>query len=560
VLTRHPDAAAVSAVLTRGFPGRLLHLFALEQEYLRRAKGLRPEPAYLLLSDHQGGFPRFGFYLDGEKKADVGWVDLHRRSNVSGAFGAMDQIFPHELLHVIVRQLAGEPRDSGGNQVHAIGVRTDPVNAFSEGFAEHVQVLAVDDPEVVPGTLALRADPDPLARVTHEAVAYRRDMSSRWLPVRPSQLRFLLWFSSGEQAWRYHAVKSNAFARLAAVPPSLLGRDDKYDAYLLHSVIPGGADGEPKPAAAMLSTEGVVAHLFWQFVTDDALQRRYAAEALYERFGTTRADVAPLENVYLKLFVALAEGRPSTTAELLRSYVALFPEDADDVARVVRGALLGQDLPPVSAELWLANDALSTGTSLFDQYRGMPRSHTFDANAATTFDWITVPGVTADLARGLVAHAPYASLDEVRARVPAGVAARVSAMDTAMKALLARAAGEEDSLSLWAIARPYLVRLAAVFATAAAIGAWLARRAGARRWWSASLIGVIAACLTLGLAWFVISPPSYPLLAPMVLGGLPWALWRLLKQRSPATALRALLVWAGASLPAIALSGIWRGL
>jgi hypothetical protein len=132
-------------------------------------------------------------------------------------------------------------------------------------------------------------------------------------------------------------------------------------------------------------------------------------------------------------------------------------------------------------------------------------------------------------------------------------------MATAMKALAAHAADEEDTLGLWAIARPYLVRLAGVLAVSAALGGWLARRAGARRWWTASFVGAAAALLTIGLAWFVIAPPWYPVLAPAVLGGLPWALWRLVRHRSPSTALRAFGVWAAASLPAILVSGAWAG-
>ena len=66
VLTRRADAVHVGEALTRGFSGRLLRLYALEQEFLRKAAGHQPEPAYLLLSDRQGGFPEFGFYLDGE--------------------------------------------------------------------------------------------------------------------------------------------------------------------------------------------------------------------------------------------------------------------------------------------------------------------------------------------------------------------------------------------------------------------------------------------------------------------------------------------------------------
>ena len=113
VLQHHSDPAPTTAVLSRGFSGRLLRLYALEQEFLRQKNGRKPEPAFLALTDRQGGFPRSGFYLGDEKKAGVGWVDLHSRSRLSGRFGAMDQIFPHELLHVIARQLAGEPRSSG---------------------------------------------------------------------------------------------------------------------------------------------------------------------------------------------------------------------------------------------------------------------------------------------------------------------------------------------------------------------------------------------------------------------------------------------------------------
>ena len=100
-------------------------MYAREQEYLRRKTGKSPEPAYLVLSDRQGGFPQFGFYLGDEKKPDAGWVDLHRSSTRSGRFGAMDQIFPHELFHVIVRQLAGAPRQSDGNPRWTVALDRD---------------------------------------------------------------------------------------------------------------------------------------------------------------------------------------------------------------------------------------------------------------------------------------------------------------------------------------------------------------------------------------------------------------------------------------------------
>jgi len=308
----------------------------------------------------------------------------------------------------------------------------------------------------------------------------------------------------------------------------------------------------------MLSSEGVIAHLFWRFVSDAALQRRFLDDRTCAAFGVTNADLSPLENVYLKLFVALFEGRPSSAAELLRAYVRRFPEDAPDVERVVRGALLGQNLP-AAPEIWLANVALMTGTSLFDQFRALPRRHTFDANAASEFDWIAVPGVTRGLAGRLLARAPYSRIDDVLAVPGLGsdVKKRVVAMGKDMDALRARAAGEEESLSLTAILLPYLWRLLAVLALTTAAGAWLARLAGARRWWSATAVALVSSLAVVVLAWIVNSPPWYPVLAPVVLFGAPWGLYRLLRQRAPRAAAAALAVWAAASIPAIVLSRVW---
>jgi hypothetical protein len=80
----HPGPGAIRRVLTRGFSGRLLRLYQYEQEFLHRASGIQPEPAYLLLSGQRGGFPRFGFYLDNQEKRGVGLAvgspPLHGRS------------------------------------------------------------------------------------------------------------------------------------------------------------------------------------------------------------------------------------------------------------------------------------------------------------------------------------------------------------------------------------------------------------------------------------------------------------------------------------------------
>ena len=134
----------------------------------------------------------------------------------------------------------------------------------------------------------------------------------------------------------------------------------------------------------MLSTDGGVAHLVWKLVTDRAQQQRYRHAAFYEAFGVSTDAVSPLDNVYLKLFAVLHEARPSTTVETLQAWARIHSDDAADAGRVATTALLGQPLPD-GPELWLANGALMTGTSLFDQFRALPRRHMFDANAAMSF-------------------------------------------------------------------------------------------------------------------------------------------------------------------------------
>jgi hypothetical protein len=553
VLEHHPDAQRIADTLLRGFSGRLLRLFALEQEFLHQQTGRAPEPAYLALTDRQGGFPQVGFFLGDERKSEAGWVELPRSSALSGRFGALDQIFPHELLHVIVHQLAGEPRQSGSNQIHAVGVRTDPVIAFHEGLTEAVQILAVDDLDAADDTQALATD-DEVSRRAHQQLGhYARDLTGRFLPVRSSQMRFIFWFNGAEQVMRYHAVKANAFARRTVVPEQLLVSPDKYAAYLYQSVVPAASDDPPKSAAVMLSTEGVVAHLFWRWVTDTALARRPCGAKFYAQFGVQQGNISPGDNAFLKLFVALHAGKPATAVELIRAYVAAFPEEALDVERVVDQTLLGQPLPD-APEIWLANAALQTGTSLFDQFRTLPRAHTFDINAATQFDWLAVPGVTPQLATRLVAGAPYRHLDDLLAapELDASVRARIAQMAEAMDAI--RTGQMDEPPDLTVILRSYLWRLAAIVLVSMIVGAGLARRAGVERWWTAAFISLSASLLVVVLAWIVTCPPWYPLAAPVVLGGAPWAIWRFLHGRKWREVLRPLTAWIAAMLPAMILT------
>jgi hypothetical protein len=151
---------------------------------------------------------------------------------------------------------------------------------------------------------------------------------------------------------------------------------------------------------------------------------------------------------------------------------------------------------------------------------------------------------------------PYDNLEALQRSplVTPDLRAAITAMSAAMTRLLDRAANEEESLSLATVIRPYLWRLGALVLVAALAGGWLARRAGVKRAWTAGLVALAATLLVIAFAWIVTSPPWYPLAAPVVLGGVPWALWRLARRRGGRAALQAIVVWAAASVAAVLLT------
>jgi hypothetical protein len=537
------------AVLRRGYSGRLLRLYRLAQRYAHPER--EPQPAYLLLSDNEGGFPRFGFELDGKVYPDTAYVDLERRSDLSGRAGAMDQIFPHELLHIIVKALAGEAPEGHASQVHAIAVRTDRVTAFNEGFAEHGQLMAIDAEDGMPETRALATDIASLDRTREHFDAYGRAMTARWSIAPKARMTFPMWFSHAEQVMRYHAVKADLFAREADVPDRLYSYRTAYEAYLVENVMPGRPDGPPKSAARMLATEGVVSALFYRLVNAPPIRNTIRDESFYARFGVLPTAVDPLDNAYLKVFAAIHESRYDA-ADVLASYVRIFPDERGAVDNVRREAMLGQEERP-AAEIWLLNEGFTEGTSLFDQYRAAPRAHAFDLNAGSRADFSAVRGVGPELASAIIVNAPYSSIDDLQ-RVPGmtrELAGRFREMKRAMDAPPAPGTSREGGLTLKRIMLPYLWRALAVWAICAIVAAALYRVARRVSWWRLLLNGLAAALVGLITGWTLDTGNGlFALVVPVVLFGVPGAMIRLWRTRSPRDAALVAGAWVLASFAA----------
>jgi len=557
VFRRHTEEARIAAILSRGFAGRLVRLFGYEQRYLWKKGGPMPEPAYLLLSSRKGGFPRFGFYLDAEDKHSAGYVDLPREQALTGEFGAVDQVFPHELAHVILRQLAGQ-RSSWANQVHAIGVRTDPGVALDEGFAEHCQVMAIEDHDADLATSGLAHKPESIRLAYGRLRSYQRELSTGTALAGRWRMTFPLWFSGVEQVLRYDAVKANAFAFEPALPDHLLKAGDPYTAYLLENILPGSIGDPPKTVARMLSTEGVMSGLFYRWVNSVPLGKHYLDQTFYDQFGVTRVEIAPVENVYLKLFQVFYAYKPQNTIQVVMGYRAAFPEEEADLNAIVKSVLLGQPLPDNPA-IWLANPYFKTGTTVFDQFRGAPRLHTFDLNAASLVDLLGVPGMNKHLAESILEKGPYVKLEDLR-QVPGFTPALLTKfqfMAAQMSGLRVDRDAMENEVPIASILLPYIWRALTCSLLAGLLGSAFYRVLVPCEWLRATITGLVVAVCVLSVGWLMGGHGLWIMFALVFIFEMLVILWRIRLQCDWRPALRALIAWVAAAMPAAAILQPW---
>ena len=550
VAVPHSDAARYENALTRGYASRLLRLYRMEQWFTGRREGSL-QPGVLLLSDRQGGFPRWGLHLDSPQPA-LAYVDLHRNSVPSGRPGAIDQIFPHELMHIIVRDLAGVPPRSYASQIHAVGVKTDRITAFNEGIAEHAQLMAIDDEGADPATRRIAWDVPMRDQAFRQFADYRAALASRLRVAPKAQMLFPVWFSRAEQVLRYHAVKANLFAREPDIPRHLYSSDGAYAAYLLENTLPGLSDGRSKGLSRLLATEGVVAALFYRLVTDDVVQGAYRPRQFYADFGTDPAAVDGLDNAYLKLFAAIKAGGYDTSA-VLGAYCRMFPDERDALVRISIDVLFRDAFEPPQ-EIWVLNEYALIGTSLFDQFRSLARPHTFDLNAATLADLVAVTGVSIALAERIVHGGPYSSIQDllnVDGLSPA-LAERFQDMRIAILHPPEPGSAIEGELTIGRILRPYAWRACWVWMVCAGVGAMLYRLLRRLPWWRLMLNGLAASAAALIAGWSLDTGTGMiAFLTPLALFALPGSIVRGARTRSVRESGLVILAWAAAAVAAV---------
>ena len=442
----------------------VLRLDRYVKRYLLADPGLPAEqraaleqPAYLFLSDRQGGFPLEHFWLEGsdgglKEMRNVPFVDMvvDEHDLEPGAIDGLEQIYAHELGHLMMAALAGPAPRKASSAMHFMTVRTDPWYAFTEGFGEHFQPVALDHyGDQVP---AARRNPpaSDLERFWQPRFA-REQVEGCW--ICPANLRFVWWHGGGEQRMRDAPLRENLFVHQVTLPEPLQGDGrPASEVRMYRDVIAPSPGGPLKNASQMLSSEAVIASLFYRLVSDGRLRDSHREPSFYRPFlGTEQpASLAPGENVYLKLFDVLHHGfewNDAPAISFVSAWASRFPEDAPALYDVFLGVTGGITVERGAAgapgdagylaglrdrvlagtarldgnlgrPLWLVSPGMTFGMGLY-RYVPLPQNFTLDLNAADVADLRAVPGVSSALATAIVrerdARGAFASVADLSA-------------------------------------------------------------------------------------------------------------------------------------------------
>lgn len=308
IVTRLRSGELFAKLQREAKDGFTASMLALDEAAQVAAGIAEPHATWLYLSLEDGGYARSGFWLkngDDERYVAEPFVDLVVDDETI-ADGGFEEIFAHELGHVMLRRLVPRFPSGYSRAPHSAFAVTDPPTAFDEGFAIHFQGLA---------------------RTFTRNERLRREDSG--LDAKP----FVgTWLSNLDRAARIDGMRRNLFVH-AQLP--LAGEADAIAARE-HSTLFDTA--KYKSGDQMMASEGVVATVFYRWlVPGDA-----SNTALAERYGRAFEAIGVLGR---------GELPPDTPilVRLLRSYAGLYPEQGAQTVRVFVETTLASTIDPAIA-------------------------------------------------------------------------------------------------------------------------------------------------------------------------------------------------------------------
>jgi len=190
----------------------------------------------------------------------------------------IEEIFAHEFSHLWLSLLGYDFGLSQSNKFHTCTAITDPFMAFSEGFAEHFEIVTKD-----------LGDNLDWKSIFWD---YGYDVNA-WLCLRDEQLR-------------YYGVVNNRFIYHTAFPYS-----QDYDTYnhlhLDHITSSAFTPEKLKNGNQMMASEGVISSVFYQMYKHELFKNTFLDDIFYLQFGVDKNDLNPLMNLYIKILFAISK-------------------------------------------------------------------------------------------------------------------------------------------------------------------------------------------------------------------------------------------------------------
>jgi hypothetical protein len=412
----------MNEIVSKSVIKEFLELHDILQIYLYKTRGKEIEPAYLALTENQGGFAKKGFVIskNGEKIArpDSFYVDINKSTldRPYASLMSVTQLYPHELGHIMYRLLSFSnniEENSKNVNIHFFSLVTDNQIAFNEGFAEHLENISrlyESNQDIIDG---INADSTNIAKNSKRAIkGFRKDFRN---PLRMGfyKMSMLVWYQRFEDYKRYayaldgRSQYSNASIETMSRQNNLIYRNS-------------GVTNDPnkkRNKPQMMASEGTVS-TFFTLLSNTNVKHHYLDSDFYKPFvmsdtiGYDPEDkFSPLQNLFIKYFYVLDKhvifqhSQKAQLIDFIEGFLTEFPEDSGAIIQSYKeatGMEYDRQLPP---EIWMLVKDRPHGILAMDAYAGLSVPfYTFNLNTAEIEDIMMIGDFSKEDANAILSH------------------------------------------------------------------------------------------------------------------------------------------------------------
>ncbi len=398
--------------ITSSFVDEFINFYFIAQTYLKNQNKLdKIEPAYLALTQKEGGFAKFGFsvLIDDENilKKETPYIDItkDRAKSPVNKLMSFTQLYPHEMGHVFFHLLCEKDTIDNNTKsvnIHYFSLITDYATALNEGFAEHIENVSryyEKNEAIIAG---ISEDTKKIETRSKLAIAgFKRDF------IYPFRLGYykatmISWYQKYEDYKRYKQAFTgdirykNESIELSSVQDWISYRNSGVQPDKL----------KKRNLVQLHSTEGAISS-FFTLLSTSKLINKYKDFSFYKPFlaDTTLANSAPeevfspMENQFIKYFYVLNKfvtannSQKSQFIDFIEGYLHSFPSEADELKKIYKQTFeieYTNNLPP---PLWIFVKDYEHRLLALDPFGAITAPmYTFDLNAAEIEDLLTING------------------------------------------------------------------------------------------------------------------------------------------------------------------------